>query len=303
MGCRSFRQTLPGWRAQHPDRDVGGGKGGIPQAAFRHPFSASRSPALRGWACAFPNLGSRLCPPLSSPSLRRSLVLLRPVRPRSRPPHSSSISPRVSGAMGRFDTSASPALRPSMPPLSSPASPPPWQPPQAAAHCGSGNPPSGHGSLRHHEAHRRRDLWRSHPRYEQADGRKGYRHKPPARILHPSPSSSSLPPSSLPPCSTPPFSSAPSSRDPWIHRITNHTLVLGIPHPLSPDVTCRASNLDLLVTPPRLRQVAIKRMKRKYYSWDECMQLREVKSLRKLRHPNIIKLKEVAAIPGFILQG
>jgi serine/threonine protein kinase len=40
-------------------------------------------------------------------------------------------------------------------------------------------------------------------------------------------------------------------------------------------------------------KMAIKRMKRKYYSWDECMSLREVKSLRKLRHPNIIKLKEV----------
>lgn len=39
--------------------------------------------------------------------------------------------------------------------------------------------------------------------------------------------------------------------------------------------------------------VAIKKMKRKYYSWQECMNLREVKSLRKLNHPNIIKLKEV----------
>jgi len=34
-------------------------------------------------------------------------------------------------------------------------------------------------------------------------------------------------------------------------------------------------------------KMAIKRMKRKYYSWDECMKLREVQSLRKLRHPNI----------------
>ncbi|CAK9868703.1 unnamed protein product [Sphagnum jensenii] len=34
-------------------------------------------------------------------------------------------------------------------------------------------------------------------------------------------------------------------------------------------------------------------MKRKFYSWDECMNLREVKSLRKLNHPNIVKLKEV----------
>jgi len=34
-------------------------------------------------------------------------------------------------------------------------------------------------------------------------------------------------------------------------------------------------------------------MKRKFYSWDECMQLREVKSLRKLNHPTVVKLKEV----------
>lgn len=40
-------------------------------------------------------------------------------------------------------------------------------------------------------------------------------------------------------------------------------------------------------------KVAIKRMKRKYYSWDEAMNLREVKSLKKLNHPNIVKLREV----------
>ncbi|XP_020622364.1 serine/threonine-protein kinase ICK-like [Orbicella faveolata] len=39
--------------------------------------------------------------------------------------------------------------------------------------------------------------------------------------------------------------------------------------------------------------VAIKKMKRKYYSWEECINLREVKSLRKLNHANIVKLKEV----------
>jgi len=39
--------------------------------------------------------------------------------------------------------------------------------------------------------------------------------------------------------------------------------------------------------------VAVKKMKKKFYNWDECMQLREVKSLKKLNHPNIIKLKEV----------
>ncbi|KAF4743138.1 hypothetical protein FOZ63_027345, partial [Perkinsus olseni] len=30
-----------------------------------------------------------------------------------------------------------------------------------------------------------------------------------------------------------------------------------------------------------------------YYSWDECMALREVRSLRKLTHPHIVKLREV----------
>lgn len=39
--------------------------------------------------------------------------------------------------------------------------------------------------------------------------------------------------------------------------------------------------------------VAIKKMKKKYYSWQECMNLREVKSLKKMNHRNIIKLKEV----------
>jgi hypothetical protein len=41
-------------------------------------------------------------------------------------------------------------------------------------------------------------------------------------------------------------------------------------------------------------QVAIKRMKRKYYSWEEAMNLREVKSLKKLSHANVVKLKEVS---------
>ncbi|KAG0478451.1 hypothetical protein HPP92_013170 [Vanilla planifolia] len=39
--------------------------------------------------------------------------------------------------------------------------------------------------------------------------------------------------------------------------------------------------------------VAIKRMKRKFHYWEECMNLREVKLLQKLNHPNIIKLKEI----------
>lgn len=34
-------------------------------------------------------------------------------------------------------------------------------------------------------------------------------------------------------------------------------------------------------------------MKKKFYSWDEAMNLREVKSLKRLNHPNIIRLREV----------
>lgn len=34
-------------------------------------------------------------------------------------------------------------------------------------------------------------------------------------------------------------------------------------------------------------------MKRKFYSWDEALRLREVLALRKLKHPAIVKLKEV----------
>ncbi|XP_047672358.1 serine/threonine-protein kinase ICK-like isoform X2 [Tachysurus fulvidraco] len=39
--------------------------------------------------------------------------------------------------------------------------------------------------------------------------------------------------------------------------------------------------------------VAVKKMKRKFYSWEECLNLREVKSLKTLKHANVIILKEV----------
>ena len=42
--------------------------------------------------------------------------------------------------------------------------------------------------------------------------------------------------------------------------------------------------------------VAIKKMKKKFESWDEAMSLREVKTLRRLNHKNIIKLKEVIRV-------
>ena len=34
-------------------------------------------------------------------------------------------------------------------------------------------------------------------------------------------------------------------------------------------------------------------MKRKFHTWEECLSLREVKSLRRLIHPCIVKLQEV----------
>jgi protein kinase len=39
--------------------------------------------------------------------------------------------------------------------------------------------------------------------------------------------------------------------------------------------------------------VAIKKMKQRYASFDECLQLKEVKSLRKIKHPNVVKLLQV----------
>ncbi|KAF3435929.1 hypothetical protein FNV43_RR23021 [Rhamnella rubrinervis] len=39
--------------------------------------------------------------------------------------------------------------------------------------------------------------------------------------------------------------------------------------------------------------VAVKKMKRKFFFWEEYWRLREIRVLRKLSHPNIIKLKEV----------
>ncbi|EAR90889.2 cyclin-dependent kinase-like Serine/Threonine kinase family protein (macronuclear) [Tetrahymena thermophila SB210] len=43
-------------------------------------------------------------------------------------------------------------------------------------------------------------------------------------------------------------------------------------------------------------KVAIKQMKQEFKSWEECINLREIKSLRKLNHPNIVKLREVLKI-------
>jgi protein kinase len=39
--------------------------------------------------------------------------------------------------------------------------------------------------------------------------------------------------------------------------------------------------------------VAIKRMKKKYYKWEACICQKEIQSLIKLSHPNIVSLHEV----------
>ena len=39
--------------------------------------------------------------------------------------------------------------------------------------------------------------------------------------------------------------------------------------------------------------VAIKKMKKKYQRWDQCISQKEIQSLMKLSHPNIVQLYEV----------
>ncbi|KAK1378072.1 MAPK related serine/threonine protein kinase [Heracleum sosnowskyi] len=46
--------------------------------------------------------------------------------------------------------------------------------------------------------------------------------------------------------------------------------------------------------------VAIKRLNRKFESWEECLNLREVKSLQKMHHSNIVKIKEITQENNFL---
>jgi len=47
-------------------------------------------------------------------------------------------------------------------------------------------------------------------------------------------------------------------------------------------------------------QVAIKQIKRHFATWDECLGLREVASLSKLKHENIVRLKELVHEGGML---
>ena len=76
-----------------------------------------------------------------------------------------------------------------------------------------------------------------------------------------------------------------------VKPLSIHTAVSGIKRmALVPNCAARPANNCTAQWAP---QVAIKKMKRKFFSWEECMALREVKSLRKLSHPCVVKLKEV----------
>jgi len=55
-------------------------------------------------------------------------------------------------------------------------------------------------------------------------------------------------------------------------------------------------NVALALNKQTGEKTAIKKMKKKFYSWDDCMSLREIKALRKLNHPNIIKMHEVIRV-------
>ena len=46
------------------------------------------------------------------------------------------------------------------------------------------------------------------------------------------------------------------------------------------------------------KMVAIKQMMEKFETFKQCTELREVKSLMKLKHQNIIKMKEVQLVKG-----
>ncbi|KAL1290029.1 hypothetical protein AAHE18_20G099500 [Arachis hypogaea] len=48
--------------------------------------------------------------------------------------------------------------------------------------------------------------------------------------------------------------------------------------------------------------VAIKIMKKNYYSWEECVNLREVKSLRQMNHPNIVSIHHIVKLKEVILE-
>ena len=54
-----------------------------------------------------------------------------------------------------------------------------------------------------------------------------------------------------------------------------------------------SSTQSLTISTSQVPYVAIKKLKKKYPNWNDCINLREVKALKLLNHNNIIKLREV----------
>ena len=55
----------------------------------------------------------------------------------------------------------------------------------------------------------------------------------------------------------------------------------------------RVENQTKRPKPKQIKLVAVKKMKKRYFNWDECSRLREVTALKRLNHRNIVSLKEV----------
>ena len=80
------------------------------------------------------------------------------------------------------------------------------------------------------------------------------------------------------------------------HRLPRCCLLRLLRYPCpahTPPLVFLRSSVHKAVNKQTGEVVAIKQMKKAFYSWEECIALREVRSLRKLSHPNIVKLKEV----------
>lgn len=59
-------------------------------------------------------------------------------------------------------------------------------------------------------------------------------------------------------------------------------------------VVLKAYHVDTSISLIKIDEsLAIKKMKKKYNKWDECVNLKEIKALMNLNHPNIVNLKEV----------
>lgn len=77
------------------------------------------------------------------------------------------------------------------------------------------------------------------------------------------------------------------------HALTSHTQLMQRYRLTKPLGDGTYGSVSAGVSLDTGERVAVKRMKRKYASWDEAVNMREVRSLRRLHHPHIVTLREV----------